>query len=123
MMPQPMVVPDAGWRTGAAKGTRAAGAITRCHPPRVVGERARGVRLRHIAVSEALLRTIESLAALDRLVAATGDQLVRVLNYRNAVRMPALGFVQLALNHMIHHRGQLSVYLREVGVRVPPIYG
>ncbi|MCA1561716.1 MAG: DinB family protein [Acidobacteria bacterium] len=53
----------------------------------------------------------------------TGDELVRVLDYRGVVHMPALGFVQLALNHTIHHRGQRSVYLRSVGVSVPPIYG
>jgi len=29
----------------------------------------------------------------------------------------------LMLNHWYHHRGQLSVYLRQVGVRVPSIYG
>jgi uncharacterized damage-inducible protein DinB len=27
------------------------------------------------------------------------------------------------LNHLIHHRGQLSVYLRLKNVAVPPIYG
>ena len=27
------------------------------------------------------------------------------------------------LNHMIHHRGQLVVYLRMLGVPVPSIYG
>lgn len=27
------------------------------------------------------------------------------------------------MNHMIHHRGQLSVYLRLRGVALPPIYG
>jgi uncharacterized damage-inducible protein DinB len=29
----------------------------------------------------------------------------------------------LGLNHLIHHRGQLSVYLRLVGVPVPGMYG
>jgi uncharacterized damage-inducible protein DinB len=29
----------------------------------------------------------------------------------------------LVLNHWIHHRGQLSVYLRLIDVAVPPIYG
>jgi uncharacterized damage-inducible protein DinB len=29
----------------------------------------------------------------------------------------------LMLNHWYHHRGQLSVYLRQVGVSVPSIYG
>jgi uncharacterized damage-inducible protein DinB len=27
------------------------------------------------------------------------------------------------MNHTIHHRGQLSVYLRMQNVPVPPIYG
>jgi uncharacterized damage-inducible protein DinB len=29
----------------------------------------------------------------------------------------------IMLNHWYHHRGQLSVYLRELGVAVPSIYG
>lgn len=29
----------------------------------------------------------------------------------------------IMLNHWYHHRGQLSVYLRQVGVSVPSIYG
>ena len=32
-------------------------------------------------------------------------------------------FRVLVLNHLIHHRGQLSVYLRMRGARVPSIYG
>ncbi len=29
----------------------------------------------------------------------------------------------MVLSHMIHHRGQLSVYLRQRDVPIPPIYG
>ena len=29
----------------------------------------------------------------------------------------------IMLNHWYHHRGQLSVYLRQLGVPVPSIYG
>jgi uncharacterized damage-inducible protein DinB len=29
----------------------------------------------------------------------------------------------IMLNHWYHHRGQLTVYLRELGVRIPSIYG
>ena len=29
----------------------------------------------------------------------------------------------LFLSHLIHHRGQMTVYLRLVGVPVPPVYG
>jgi uncharacterized damage-inducible protein DinB len=38
-------------------------------------------------------------------------------------QLPAVGFIQLALNHSIHHRGQLSMYLRPMGAKVPSIYG
>ena len=38
--------------------------------------------------------------------------------------LPRIAMVQvLVLNHLVHHRGQLSVYLRMRDVRVPPIYG
>lgn len=40
------------------------------------------------------------------------------------MKMPkAALFRYLALNHWIHHRGQLSVYLRLLDVPVPSIYG
>lgn len=38
--------------------------------------------------------------------------------------MPKAALVRsIVLNHWIHHRGQLSVYLRLLDVPVPPIYG
>ena len=43
---------------------------------------------------------------------------------REIFSLPRISAVQgLVLNHLIHHRGQLSVYLRLRGVPVPPIYG
>jgi uncharacterized damage-inducible protein DinB len=38
-------------------------------------------------------------------------------------QLPAVAFIQLAMNHTIHHRGQLSMYLRPMGAKVPAIYG
>ncbi len=32
-------------------------------------------------------------------------------------------FREMVMNHMIHHRGQLSVYLRLLGAKIPGIYG
>jgi len=38
--------------------------------------------------------------------------------------MPRIAVMRnFVLNHMVHHRGQLSVYLRMLGVRIPSIYG
>jgi uncharacterized damage-inducible protein DinB len=31
--------------------------------------------------------------------------------------------VRMHINHLIHHRGQLTVYLRQCEVPIPPIYG
>ena len=37
--------------------------------------------------------------------------------------MPAVAFLQVGMNHTIHHRGQLTSYLRSMGAKVPAIYG
>ena len=37
---------------------------------------------------------------------------------------PKIGVIRMiVLNHVYHHRGQLSTYLRELGVSIPSIYG
>lgn len=36
---------------------------------------------------------------------------------------PAVDFLSFNLRHGIHHRGQLSAYLRPMGAKVPAIYG
>jgi uncharacterized damage-inducible protein DinB len=66
----------------------------------------------------------ESFAAnLRKLEGLSGEQLARSMDFRGMFQLPAVGFIQLALNHTIHHRGQLSVYLRPMGGKVPSIYG
>ena len=62
-------------------------------------------------------------AVLPRLRQLTGDQLIRSIDFRGIFQAPAVMFFQTALNHSIHHRGQLSAYLRPAGGKVPPIYG
>jgi uncharacterized protein YndB with AHSA1/START domain/uncharacterized damage-inducible protein DinB len=43
---------------------------------------------------------------------------------RVVMQIPRMGFVRrVMLNHLFHHRGQLSVYLRLLDVPVPSIYG
>jgi len=35
---------------------------------------------------------------------------------------PAVAYLNIAIRHSVHHRGQLSAYLRLLGARVPAIY-
>jgi uncharacterized damage-inducible protein DinB len=45
-------------------------------------------------------------------------------NGKVLMSMPRIGFMRaIMLNHIYHHRGQLSVYLRLLDVPVPSIYG
>ena len=59
----------------------------------------------------------------DALTKTTGDQLTKVVDFRGMMQMPAVSFLMLGLRHTIHHRGQLSSYLRCMGAKVPAIYG
>ena len=60
---------------------------------------------------------------IERLTTASGEQLAKVLDFRGIFQMPAVAFLDLGLRHSIHHRGQLSTYLRPAGSKVPSIYG
>ena len=45
-------------------------------------------------------------------------------NGKVLMSVPRVGFIRsIMMNHMYHHRGQLSVYLRLLDVPVPSIYG
>jgi uncharacterized damage-inducible protein DinB len=45
-------------------------------------------------------------------------------NGRVLMSVPRIGFIRsIMMNHIYHHRGQLSVYLRLLDVPVPSIYG
>jgi len=71
----------------------------------------------------------ESTARAKAILRAIGDAGLgttwRVMNGdREVMAMPLASlFRTIMLNHWYHHRGQLSVYLREVGALVPSIYG
>jgi uncharacterized damage-inducible protein DinB len=53
----------------------------------------------------------------------SGEQLVKMVDFRGMFQRPAVTFAMLGLHHTIHHRGQLSSYLRSMGAKVPSIYG
>ena len=62
-------------------------------------------------------------ANLQKLEGISGEPLAKMVDFRGMFQLPAVAFIQLALNHTIHHRGQLSMYLRPMGAKVPSIYG
>lgn len=59
----------------------------------------------------------------DRVSKLTPEQLATIIDFRGAFQLPAVMYLQFALNHLVHHRGQLSVYLRPMGAKVPSVYG
>lgn len=78
----------------------------------------------------------ELLAAFDKSVAgaraaiagASDETLMKNWSLKHGdktlMTLPKVAVVRsFVMNHIIHHRGQLSVYLREMNVPVPSIYG
>ena len=59
----------------------------------------------------------------DKLTQLKGDHLVKITDFRGMFKLPAVAFLQLGMSHSIHHRGQLTAYLRSMGAKVPSIYG
>jgi uncharacterized damage-inducible protein DinB len=59
----------------------------------------------------------------DKLMQARGASLIKNVDFRGLFQFPAVVFLQVGMNHSIHHRGQLSTYLRPMGAKVPSIYG
>jgi uncharacterized damage-inducible protein DinB len=53
----------------------------------------------------------------------TPQQLATPVNFLSLFTFPAFVYLGLVNNHSIHHRGQLSTYLRPMGSKVPSIYG
>ncbi|HUB78667.1 MAG TPA: DinB family protein [Bryobacteraceae bacterium] len=59
----------------------------------------------------------------EAMAAMTGEQSARIVDFRGLMQLPAVMLVGLGLRHSIHHRGQLSMYMRPMGAKVPAIYG
>lgn len=62
-------------------------------------------------------------AAMAQLEKLSGEELARSVDFRGMFHLPAVSYLQFTLNHTVHHRGQLSTYLRPMGAKVPSIYG
>ena len=69
-----------------------------------------------IAKSKEVLNGLDDATALSTWTLTAGG--------KTMLSMPRIGVVRsIMLNHWYHHRGQLSVYLRELDVPLPSIYG
>jgi uncharacterized damage-inducible protein DinB len=79
--------------------------------------------------TDVLLRMFDTNAreAREALAAVTGSSLEEPWSLRMGERVlftaPRGEVVRGHLNHLIHHRGQLTVYLRLVDVPLPQVYG
>jgi uncharacterized damage-inducible protein DinB len=69
-----------------------------------------------LAKARTILRTLDDADLAKTWRVVDGDTEVMALPVGAVLR-------SIMLNHWYHHRGQLSVYLRQVGVPVPSIYG
>jgi uncharacterized damage-inducible protein DinB len=60
---------------------------------------------------------------IEKVKALTGERLATPMNFFNVMNVPAVLYLPFWASHTIHHRGQLSTYLRAMNARVPDIYG
>ena len=73
-------------------------------------------------LDDSIRRAKKALRTLDD--AALGETWRMVKGDRELFAVPRRQFVRSTVfNHWYHHRGQLTVYLRALGVAVPSVYG
>ena len=79
---------------------------------------------------DAMLQTFDKRTAAARasLAKATDGEMMEMWSLKSGghllFSMPRVSAVRsFVMNHLIHHRGQLTVYLRMKDVALPPIYG
>jgi uncharacterized damage-inducible protein DinB len=60
---------------------------------------------------------------VERIEKMSASDLMKPVDFRGMFQLPAVLYFAFSSNHTIHHRGQLSTYLRPMGGKVPAIYG
>jgi uncharacterized damage-inducible protein DinB len=81
------------------------------------------------SASELIPALDESIAKAKSLLGAMDDATLHgtwrmMQGDREIFAIPRVALLRsIMLNHWYHHRGQLTVYLRELGVAIPSIYG
>jgi uncharacterized damage-inducible protein DinB len=62
-------------------------------------------------------------ARIEKLEKMSSDDLLKTVDFRGIFQLPAVMYLGFVAHHTVHHRGQLSMYLRPMGAKVPSIYG
>lgn len=62
-------------------------------------------------------------AAAAAVEALRAEELVGDVSFFGMFSAPRVTFLNMAIKHSVHHRGQLAAYLRPMGAKVPGIYG
>jgi len=64
----------------------------------------------------------EMAKGLEKVLALDGNHLSQTVE-AFGMKLPSVNYLMFCNNHMIHHRGQLTTYLRPMGGKVPAMYG
>lgn len=62
-------------------------------------------------------------AAIQRARGIPPERLCEEIDFMGIMKKPGIAFLSITVKHSVHHRGQLSAYLRAMGGKVPGIYG
>jgi len=62
-------------------------------------------------------------ARFEKLTKLSNEDLIKIVDFRGLFQLPVVMYLDFVLHHSVHHRGQLSMYLRPMGAKVPAIYG
>jgi uncharacterized damage-inducible protein DinB len=60
--------------------------------------------------------------ALEKVLTLDGNHLSQIVE-AFGMKLPSVTYLMFCNNHMIHHRGQLTTYIRPTGNKVPAMYG
>jgi uncharacterized damage-inducible protein DinB len=78
----------------------------------------------HIAGAQKVLAEMAAKDAHEMAMIPPQEPTSRKQLLQTILSIPRVAFIRsILMNHIIHHRGQLSVYLRLLDVPVPSIYG
>ncbi len=60
---------------------------------------------------------------IEKLRALPAEKLATPMSFFGTFNFPMVSYLGFLVSHSVHHRGQLSTYLRPMGSKAPSIYG